>query len=442
MSTVVPDVAQTMEVEGAPAVPSEPIGEAEEAAPRAATTDVAPSAPGITSHDDVQAEEEDAEEMVRIQGTRDTAGERVRFERKQILLAYAGIALPAGLDPLPAFGLGAAAPWGDYFAYVKSGQAVAFRTACEGKLPARAPDGETYELKVSALSISDVNKEESGVRSTRAETDRLAVHIICHLEMGAEFRLVKKRDLKASFVEAGFVCFLTTQAHVKMVEDQTGAIAGTETEEIHLNVRPRHGSFLEHSWPVRAHVTVKAGKFTEAKRDFYVRYSIMKHEQLPEDKFCRVHKEKKVGGKCARCKAPRTESDSQPAAKKQKMSRDDVMASIIAQAQAAPGKEVMSREEMAKTECQSYMLGKCSYVRTGATCPRLHDPLVPPEMIECDLPKSKFSKKCGNRGKCLYKGCFQRSLQRIPMMQGATPEKSAAPGAKRRMVPRAIDSEM
>ena len=187
---------------------------------------------------------------------------------------------------------------------------------------------------------------------------------------------------------------------------------------------------------------MKAGKFTEAKRDFYVRYTILKHEQLPEDKFCRTHKEKKVDGKCGRCRTPRTESDGTPAAKKQKMSRDDVMASIITQSQAAPGKEAMSREEMAKTECQRYMLGKCSYVRTGATCPYLHDPLVPPEMIECDLPKSKFSKKCRNRDKCLYKGCFQRSVQRIPIMQGATPEKSAAPGAKRRMVPRALGREM
>ena len=45
-------------------------------------------------------------------------------------------------------------------------------------------------------------------------------------------------------MEAGFVCFMSTRAHVKMVEDQKGAIAGTETEEVHLNtclnIRPRH----------------------------------------------------------------------------------------------------------------------------------------------------------------------------------------------------------
>ena len=208
MSTVASDVAQTMEVEGAPAVPSGSAEVANLAAPRPATSAAAPAGPDVTSHDDVQEEPEEAEEMVCIMGTRDGAGERLRFDRKKMLLAYAGVALPAGLDPLPAFGLGAATPYGPYYAYVKGGEAVAFRKACDGKLTLGGPDDEQYDLKVSAVCTNDVNKESSGVRASRDEVSKMAAHIVCHLEQGAEFRLVKKRDLKKSFVDAGFVCFL------------------------------------------------------------------------------------------------------------------------------------------------------------------------------------------------------------------------------------------
>ena len=159
---------RAMEDEGAPAVPSETIAEANLAAPRPATSVAAPATPDVTSHDVAQEDPEEAEEMVCIKGTRDGAGERLRFDRKKVLLAYAGVALPAGLDPLPAFGLGAASPYGPYYyAYVKGGEAVAFRKACDGKLMINGPDDELYGLEVSALCTNNVNKESSGVRATR-----------------------------------------------------------------------------------------------------------------------------------------------------------------------------------------------------------------------------------------------------------------------------------
>ena len=374
--------------------------------------------------------------MVCIMGTRDGAGERLRFDRKKVLLAYAGVALPAGLDPLPAFGLGASSPYGPFNAYVKGGEAVAFRTACGGKLTVGGPDDEQYELKVTAVS-NDVNKESSGIRASRDEVSKMSVHIVCHLAQGPEFRLVKKRDLKKAFVDAGFVCFLSTRSHVKITEDQKGEVAGTETEDMHLNVRPRFGSFVDANWPVRAFVSVKANKFTDAKRDFFVRYDIKPHEQLPDATFCRVHKEKKVDGKCGRCKAPRDKPDDPKAHKRAKTTRDDVMSAIIAQSQAATmaaGGTAMSPEVMAKTECTRYMDGLCSFVRIGGKCPFLHPPQVPPEMIPCGLFKSKVSGVCRNRSKCLYKGCIQRSAQ--------TPEKEAAPGGKRRMVPRELETTL
>ena len=264
----------------------------------------------------------------------------------------------------------------------------------------------------------------------------MSVHIVCHLEQGAEFRLVKKRNLKKSFVDAGFVCFMSTRSHVKMTEDQKGEVAGTETEDMHLNVRPRYGSFVDANWPVRAIVSVKASKFTDAKRDFYVRYDIKPHDQLPDNAFCRMHKEKKVDGKCGRCKAPRDKSNV-PQAKRARSTRDDIVSAIIAQSQAATmaaGGVAMSPEEMAKTECTRYMDGLCSYVRIGGKCPFLHPPQVPPEMIPCGLFKSKVSGVCRNRNKCLYKGCVERSAQ--------TPEKGAAPGGKRRMVPRELETTL
>ena len=91
-----------------------------------ATGVAAPAAPGEESPDLNNDEPPEAEEMIRIKGTRDAAGERVRFDRKNIILAYTEPAAKAGLEPLPAHGVGAASPAGDYFVYVDAGESTAF----------------------------------------------------------------------------------------------------------------------------------------------------------------------------------------------------------------------------------------------------------------------------------------------------------------------------
>ena len=382
--------------------------------------------------------------MIRIKGARDAAGERVRFDRKNIILAYTEPAAKAGLEPLPAHGVGAASPAGDYFVYVDAGESTAFVKACGGKLVVRGPDDAMYELQVSAAKMDD-GGEKGVARTSQSETAKLAVHVVCHLEQGAEFRMVKKRDLKGAFAEAGFILFTSSRAHTQLFEGQKGAVRGTETEDFHLNVRPRNGTFPDANWPTRLHVQVKP-RTSDKMRHFFVRYDIRPHALLPDGEFCRQHKVKKAAGQCLECKpkpnGKRKVDNSPPPEKKAKFSRDDVMAQLLGIAH-SPDKVKMTPEEMAKTTCSRYMNGTCTYMRTDANkpCPFLHDPLVPPEMIQCALPKSALSGKCRARNKCLYQGCYQRSLIQIaagPVPRG-TPDKTAAPGEKRRMVARQPD---
>ena len=77
------------------------------ARPKESSPDDPPPDGGVEEKDG-----EDAEAMVTIKGTKDAAGERIRFDRKNVMLAYASVAFGAGLDAVPPFGFGASSPAG------------------------------------------------------------------------------------------------------------------------------------------------------------------------------------------------------------------------------------------------------------------------------------------------------------------------------------------
>lgn len=361
--------------------------------------------------------------MVTILGTKDGDGARVAFDRKCILLAYAGVALQAGLEVTPPHGLGCTTKWGPFYGYVDKGEATTFREACGGQIAVRGEDGEIYQLVVRALLPSDI-QEKTGSSLSRNARDAMTLHIVAHLEQGAQFRYITKRHLKGSFKALGSVVFSASQQRVHLVDGDAGVL----TEDVHFNVRPMNGTFLDAIWPELLETWAKKGPFANGATKFLVRYDIKAHPDLPADLFCYKHKTKKVNGECNKCtpQSGPVPGPAGPAAKKKKLTTEEAQAAIIAAA-AAAGALNMTPEEMATTECTRFMDGVCTYVRVGGKCPFKH-PNIAPKLITCNLRKTQFSGKCRNRDKCLY--------AHGPTQGGVTPDKTAAPGGKRRMTPR------
>lgn len=421
------DLLLSMELDGAPAATSGSPGEAQAVPEATAQKKKVAAAPHDEPPDDgVDQEEEDAHEMLMITGAKDGGGEKVRFERKAVLLAYAGVALQAGIEVFPAHGFGAKSPSGPYCAYVTSGEAKIFRDACEGKLTVRGPDGEMYELDVKMI----LGDQDQGPTASRAVVKKMAVHIVAHLDQGRMFRCVRKRHLKQAFKDNGFVVFSASQRREHVVDGDDGVA----TEDVHLNIRPRDGTFVKAKWPALVPVPAKTSRFSDYVHTFFVRYEIKPHDELPAALFCLVHKQEKVDGKCPGCEPPKkTGKGDGPPTKKVKRTADEIQNAII-DAAAEAGTISKSREELANELCPRYLAGKCFYVRVNGKCPKKHPEDVPPSTIKCSQGKTKYSLKCNNGNRCLY-NCSQMEKELVP---GTTPDKSAPPGGKRRMVERGV----
>ena len=174
---------------------------------------------------------------------------------------------------------------------------------------------------------------------------------------------------------------------------------------------------MQAAWPPLLEVHVKANRFYDTERIFFVRYNLLPHAELDKAKFCLTHKCAKPCAGCDRA-SPRTGS------KKQKTTKTEAIDALLAEA--IPDKSTF--------ECKWFLKGLCRRAREDAHCPFKHASTAP-GVIQCALPCTKVSHMCSNGARCLYR--HDKAEQRP--MQRDTPEKDADVGGKRRMVPRTLN---
>lgn len=336
---------------------------------------------------------------LKLQKAGDGLRPRVALERSQILLSYASAAVNLECEPMPSGGIAAQSPFGPYYVYgdAKDLKLIA-DTHKELTVVGPAPAKDIFALDASYIQIED-DPSMGLAGASRSVLNAVTVHVVAFLQQGAEFRVVKPHHFKAFWASAGFAAMRVRRECVKMGEGADAKqVDGMYTEVVHMHVMPNAGRIKDAEWPPVIRVEEFANRFNTTKSQFFVKYKIMEHHELPPDaEFCRAvcHRPKP----CA-CDSTKRSAVCSPgdlpegtAVKRQKgkLSRTEAMGML--------GKMLAKDKEA--TECPHFLNGRCCFVRQGVTCGFKHPEGVDPSAIKCAL-SPRVGVICKNGKKCLY----------------------------------------
>ena len=218
----------------------------------------------------------------------------VKLPREALLQGYASVALTAGIAPVPKQ-MGQSGPKGPFQFYPKEATDVDLLIAqCKVLHVQYAAEGEQpidVELTLERIEIFEGGGDATAQGLSPEVVAAQSVHVIAFLEPGAESRLINVALAKRAWQEANFTVFRAGRGHVKLDGERTEI----ETEEMHFNVRPLSGSMGDAEWPSRLKIHVKyTNHKVKKERDFFVRFVICEHEEMPEADFClrKCHKKR------------------------------------------------------------------------------------------------------------------------------------------------------
>ena len=311
--------------------------------------------------------------------------ERVRIDRPELIKAYVPVALEAGAEAFPRWGIGQRSPLGPYQIYADVEDIDAI-LASVATLYVKQGD-KTIGLTMEKIIIDPEADASKGTAALSRSAD--SVHVICFLQEGAMFRAVTKKLLKDAWDAAGFVVGSASRQHAKL-EGMGAQITGLETEAIHLNVIPRNGAHIDAPWPSPLKVEAKANRWNDKPRTFYVRYVLDEHPKLRAELFCLRRCTMRRPCHCRPAGSPSAPGPSGPQAKKRKSGnaqRDEAMLALTSQFKF-------------DRPCPHFKKGRCLSMRPSAPpCGFQHDD-TDPTRIACNL--KRLGKFCRNGEKCRY----------------------------------------